>query len=73
MDTRTGELLTEDEARRRREALETCGVPFPEDIIKPLPASFQPNKRQLQSHRIGRNEKCPCGSGLKFKKCCMRG
>lgn len=21
--------------------------------------------------RIGRNEKCPCGSGEKFKKCCI--
>lgn len=20
---------------------------------------------------IGRNERCPCGSGLKFKKCCL--
>jgi len=20
---------------------------------------------------IGRNEPCPCGSGLKYKKCCM--
>lgn len=20
---------------------------------------------------IGRNEPCPCGSGLKFKKCCI--
>ena len=20
--------------------------------------------------KIGRNEKCPCGSGLKYKKCC---
>ena len=20
---------------------------------------------------IGRNESCPCGSGLKYKKCCM--
>ncbi|MDL1976286.1 MAG: SEC-C domain-containing protein [Deltaproteobacteria bacterium] len=19
---------------------------------------------------MGRNEKCPCGSGLKYKKCC---
>ncbi len=24
--------------------------------------------RQL---RIGRNDSCPCGSGAKFKKCCM--
>jgi hypothetical protein len=22
--------------------------------------------------RIGRNDPCPCGSGLKFKKCCLR-
>ena len=21
--------------------------------------------------KIGRNEPCPCGSGLKYKKCCM--
>ena len=24
------------------------------------------------SHRIGRNEPCPCGSGRKYKKCCGR-
>ena len=23
--------------------------------------------------KIGRNERCPCGSGKKFKKCCGRG
>ena len=23
-----------------------------------------------QAHKVGRNEPCPCGSGLKFKKCC---
>ena len=23
------------------------------------------------SNRKGRNESCPCGSGKKFKKCCM--
>jgi hypothetical protein len=22
--------------------------------------------------RVGRNEKCPCGSGRKYKQCCMR-
>lgn len=22
--------------------------------------------------KIGRNEKCPCGSGIKYKKCCLR-
>jgi preprotein translocase subunit SecA len=24
------------------------------------------------SHALGRNEPCPCGSGSKFKKCCMK-
>jgi SWIM/SEC-C metal-binding protein len=22
--------------------------------------------------KVGRNEPCPCGSGLKYKKCCMQ-
>lgn len=22
--------------------------------------------------KIGRNDQCPCGSGRKFKRCCMR-
>ena len=25
-----------------------------------------------ESQRIGRNEPCPCGSGRKYKKCCLR-
>jgi len=24
-----------------------------------------------RSHRVGRNDPCPCGSGRKFKKCCL--
>lgn len=23
------------------------------------------------NHKVGRNEPCPCGSGKKFKNCCM--
>jgi hypothetical protein len=26
---------------------------------------------QLVMHRVGRNEPCPCGSGKKYKKCCL--
>ncbi|HEX7004323.1 MAG TPA: SEC-C metal-binding domain-containing protein [Trueperaceae bacterium] len=25
----------------------------------------------MASHKIGRNEPCPCGSGKKYKKCCL--
>jgi SEC-C motif-containing protein len=24
-----------------------------------------------EGHKIGRNDPCPCGSGKKYKKCCM--
>lgn len=26
---------------------------------------------QLGSPKVGRNDPCPCGSGKKYKKCCM--
>ncbi len=29
-------------------------------------------KKYLRGNKIGRNEKCPCGSNLKYKKCCGR-
>ena len=25
-----------------------------------------------RSQRVGRNDPCPCGSGKKYKNCCMR-
>jgi len=26
---------------------------------------------QRETKKVGRNEKCPCGSGKKFKRCCF--
>jgi hypothetical protein len=31
----------------------------------------QANRQNKASIKTGRNEKCPCGSNLKFKKCCL--
>lgn len=28
------------------------------------------NQPTIKKVKVGRNEKCPCGSGLKYKKCC---
>lgn len=28
-------------------------------------------KQPVVSHKVGRNEPCPCGSGKKYKKCCV--
>lgn len=34
-------------------------------------ASSISEKREKQKVKVGRNEPCPCGSGKKFKKCCL--
>jgi hypothetical protein len=39
-------------------------VEEPEDSAVPAPIRAAP--------RVGRNDPCPCGSGKKFKKCCLR-
>ena len=54
-------------------------------VAKPLTAGFEGNRnvKKTVSHRspttvvndgpkIGRNDPCPCGSGKKYKNCCMR-
>jgi len=35
----------------------------------PIPAESTPVRRSMP--RVGRNDPCPCGSGKKFKKCCL--
>jgi uncharacterized protein YecA (UPF0149 family) len=37
--------------------------------VKILP---QGSATHLETRRIGRNAPCPCGSGKKYKKCCLR-
>lgn len=33
--------------------------------------AIPPTEEQRAKRRVGRNENCPCGSGKKFKRCCM--
>jgi uncharacterized protein len=37
--------------------------------IDPIPVKGGPYRRSAP--RVGRNDPCPCGSGKKFKKCCL--
>jgi len=43
----------------------------PEDITD-LEIVLNPPQTRTAEKKIGRNELCPCGSGLKYKKCCGR-
>jgi uncharacterized protein YchJ len=49
--------------------------PQMDEAVRGMPAGFQPNeiKGALKAkHKLGRNDPCPCGSGRKYKKCCLR-
>lgn len=41
------------------------------ELIDRLPSSREVFSKDNPKWNIGRNEPCPCGSGLKFKKCCL--
>ena len=51
------------------------GIGFPtEKEVPPVQDSKPdpiPTKSVPRSEKIGRNEPCPCGSGKKYKKCCL--
>lgn len=36
-----------------------------------LPLHFSNQKFEKRAAGLGRNNLCPCGSGIKFKKCCL--
>lgn len=40
-----------------------CHDGYPIEVVKPVPF--------VRLDKTGRNEPCPCGSGKKFKKCCL--
>jgi hypothetical protein len=43
--------------------------------VRDLPAGSSTadlNARGSRKSKVGRNDLCPCGSGLKYKKCCLR-
>ncbi len=45
-------------------------------VVRVTPDLMQRVLPQLQpssSVKVGRNDRCPCGSGKKFKNCCLRG
>lgn len=39
---------------------------------RPRMAGFDSTTVMRENPKIGRNDPCPCGSGLKYKKCCMK-
>jgi hypothetical protein len=43
---------------------------FPRGEVKPMPLIFRRYvEHELMSRKIGRNERCPCGTGKRYKQC----
>lgn len=40
-------------------------------MFKKIAGLFSSRKEEVPAQRPGRNEPCWCGSGKKYKKCCM--
>ncbi len=69
MDTRTGEIMTDAEARKR-----LLQEPALREFLKPVKsiskwrqAALARGEKVYHSPR----SRCPCGSGKRFKSCCM--
>ncbi len=43
---------------------------FDEEKRKHIKKEYNRSKTVIKGEKVGRNDPCPCGSGLKYKKCC---
>ncbi len=60
------QLRPAQEVKREKVAKETGAIGTGESMVKKQPV------RKNAADKIGPNDPCPCGSGKKYKKCCMQ-
>jgi uncharacterized protein YecA (UPF0149 family) len=63
-----------EEVRRRQQAWQQRPLPgtAPRRVLAPAPPPPRPPAPAMRvGNKVGRNDPCPCGSGKKFKKCCI--
>lgn len=68
MDTRTG-IIAPLEELQKRNVPQRYVVEIDETKLTETQRQVLKSKGKL---KIGRNDLCPCSSGLKFKRCCWR-
>ncbi|HYW78015.1 MAG TPA: SEC-C metal-binding domain-containing protein, partial [Thermoguttaceae bacterium] len=67
-----GSTWTQAEARHD-EAMSAGEIAAQQEAaIEGTQADHKPEPIRHRQQRVGRNEPCPCGSGKKFKNCCMK-
>jgi len=74
MDPRNGRIYTPEEQEALMEALRKNQDKATEQLLGRLKRmDVPPTEKQMARRppKVGRNEPCPCGSGKKFKHCCL--
>lgn len=54
---------------RKKEAEDRAKKALPGEDEEPLPPPVETIRKQGAD--VGRNDPCPCGSGKKYKQCCL--
>lgn len=79
MDPNGGRIYTPEEQERMMALLQEPIIKVNRDYLgrlvkRMIPMTVPPTGKQMARRppKVGRNEPCPCGSGKKFKKCCLR-
>ena len=72
-ETRPEDMTTEEARRLGRLRQEFFTAENHELLNQKMDERLQelPRERLVRRVKVGRNQPCPCGSGRKFKKCCI--
>jgi SEC-C motif/Protein of unknown function (DUF2384) len=57
--------------RQERWAKEDAEEPAAQELDEDLPFEHAPEPHMRDMPKVGRNDPCPCGSGKKYKRCCL--
>ena len=63
-----GAMLSE-EAEEKNENMQMA---LENNRMAQIQAMMATRKQKVREYNIGRNDKCPCGSGKKYKNCCLK-
>ena len=69
-DNNQGFVSTKEALEELNSEIKNQVIVYTKAFRKAYDIKLNPTKREYP--KIGRNDKCPCGSGLKYKNCCIK-
>jgi len=58
--------------KEKKQTLEAAvGSKRQEELMEVMAQYKAAHTPRIKEYKIGRNDPCPCGSGLKYKNCCL--